>query len=310
MSLSARASTKDPSPQENPDQSAADRTGELSTFLKVSSGVASTLELESLLGLVLDQLRAVVTYSGAAIMSLEGDALRILAYRGPIPQAKAAALSFPLHETRANSQVIRRRKPVIVSDVAEDNPLAHAFQDAASVRREADFSYVRCWMGVPLIAKDQVIGMLSLDHDEPGHYSSQDADLVQAFAAQAAVAIENARLYAEAQRRAKEQSVLNELGQALTARLNVEQVLDEAYRGASHLLDTTSFYIALYDQAADAVTFAIDVREGELRKPYSTRKAGQGLTEYIIRNRMPLLLEEDPIEKTKLSQSMSINRRR
>jgi GAF domain-containing protein/anti-sigma regulatory factor (Ser/Thr protein kinase) len=276
---------------------AADRTGELSTFLKVSSGVASTLELEPLLGLILDQLRAVVSYSGAAIMSLEREILRILAYRGPIPQARVGALNFSLRTAPLNLEVIQRREPVIVPDVAGDTPLARAFQETAGYSLETDFSYVRCWMGIPLITKDQVIGMLSLDHDEPGHYSAQDAGLVQAFASQAAVAIENARLFAEAQRRAKEQSVLNELGQALTARLNVEQVLDEAYCGASSLLDTSSFYIALYDQDEDQVTFAIDVREGKLRKPYSTRKAGRGLTEYIIRGRTPLLLKDNPVER-------------
>jgi signal transduction histidine kinase len=92
-------------------------------------------------------------------------------------------------------------------------------------------------------------------------------------------------------------AVLNELGQALTARLDVEQVLDEAFRGASRLLDTTNFYVALSNPEQDEVTFAIDVTEGELRKPYVTRQAGQGLTEYIIRNRTPLLIEEDMPER-------------
>jgi signal transduction histidine kinase len=57
-------------------------------------------------------------------------------------------------------------------------------------------------MGVPLIVKDQVVGMLTLDHQQPGYYASPQAELTMAFASQAAVAIENARLYQQAEQAA------------------------------------------------------------------------------------------------------------
>jgi len=110
----------------------------------------------------------------------------------------------------------------------------------------------------------------------------------------------------EAQRRAaqaaahvEELAVLNELGQALTSRLDVEQVLDEAHRGVSRLIDTTNFYIVLYDPDKDEITFALDVIEGEIQKPYVTYRAGQGLAEYVIRSRTPLLIKENLPERLK-----------
>jgi len=57
-------------------------------------------------------------------------------------------------------------------------------------------------MGVPLIVKDRVVGMLTLDHRRPGYYASSQAELAMAFASQAAVAIENARLYQQAEQAA------------------------------------------------------------------------------------------------------------
>ena len=57
---------------------------------------------------------------------------------------------------------------------------------------------VRSWMRIPLIARDEVIGMLTLHHGDPQHFSDHDAELALAFADQAAVAIQNARLYAQA----------------------------------------------------------------------------------------------------------------
>jgi len=97
----------------------------------------------------------------------------------------------------------------------------------------------------------------------------------------------------------EELAVLNKLGQALTACLNVEQVLDEAYQGVSCLMDTTNFYIILYNSDKDEITFALDVVEGEVQKPHITQQAGQGLAEYIIRNRTPLLIKENLPERLK-----------
>jgi two-component system nitrate/nitrite sensor histidine kinase NarX len=67
-----------------------------------------------------------------------------------------------------------------------DDPLLHA----------------RSWLGVPLIHKERVTGMLGIRHSEPDYYTSHHARLALAIANQAAVAIENARLYAQAQQMA------------------------------------------------------------------------------------------------------------
>jgi len=61
---------------------------------------------------------------------------------------------------------------------------------------------VHSWLGIPLIAKGELIGVLRIDHVEPDHFSKRHAEQALAFANQAAVAIENARLYEQAQRAA------------------------------------------------------------------------------------------------------------
>jgi len=146
----------------------------------------------------------------------------------------------------------------------------------------------------PLEVHGRVIGLLGVQEtDEAREWSPDEIAIVEAVSEQVAVALENTRLFAEARIRAEELAVLNELSQALAARLDVEQVLDETYRGASRLVDTTNFYIALYDSDKDAVTFALDVTEGKVQKPHATRWTGKGLTEYIIHNQRPLLIQEN-----------------
>ncbi len=136
-----------------------ERTHELSTLLDVSREVASTLELEPLLGLILDHLKTMVDYSSTSIASGSDGRLEILGYRGPIPPGGRDRLRAALES----------------------------------------FRHAHSWMGVPLMVGQQVIGMLSLVHHEPNFYRPQHARLVLALGQQAAVAIQNARLYKQAQ---------------------------------------------------------------------------------------------------------------
>jgi PAS domain S-box-containing protein len=176
-----------------------ERTRELSTLLDISHNLASTLELEPLLDLILDQLGAVVRYDAASIMILDQDILKILAYRGPIRREEALHIKFSIHKARANHEVIQQRAPVIIEDVRSEGVLESAIRETAGNELKTTYNYLRCWMGVPLIVKDQVVGMMTLDHQQPGYYASTHAELVMAFAGQAAIAIENARLYQQAE---------------------------------------------------------------------------------------------------------------
>jgi signal transduction histidine kinase/CheY-like chemotaxis protein len=141
--------------------------------------------------------------------------------------------------------------------------------------------------------RDQVIGTLALEEtEEARRWTEGEIELVEAVSEQVALALENARLFEEAQRRLQELAVLNELSQALTTRLDVEGVLEEAYRGASRLLDTTNFYVAFYDPETDDISFPLATEDGQ-RVQWRSRHIGQGLTEHIVRNQEPVLIQDN-----------------
>lgn len=181
------------------EQRVAERTRELATLLQVSHDVNSTLELQPLLDLVLDQLKTVVDYTGASILIMEGDELAVQAYRGPIPRGAARELRFRLQEAPVNRRVIERRQPLAIADVRGDSSEARMFQRSAGRELESTFGYIHSWLGVPLMVKGKVLGMLTLDHSQPDFFAAQQADVVLTFANQVAVAIENARLYEQAE---------------------------------------------------------------------------------------------------------------
>ncbi len=232
------------------------RERETASLLDLSYNLAITINLEPKLDLILDQLKIVVDYTGASILRLEGDTLKVVAYRGPIPQEEASQITFSLESAHPNRAVIETRQPVIIADVLDDTPLAADFRLSAGDRLHTTFGYLRSWMGVPLVAGDQVIGMLSLDHPTPGYYQTvPHSKLALAFAYQVAAAIENARLYAEVRQRADEAQAMFSVQQAITSRLErntvLQMIADEALRltatrqAAVYLLDEDELEIAV-----------------------------------------------------------------
>jgi two-component system nitrate/nitrite sensor histidine kinase NarX len=107
-------------------------------------------------------------------------------------------LRFPVRETPGAGLVLGSLKPVIIPDVRDDSPAARLFRQAAGQRMETVYARTRSWLGVPLMIKDQAVGLLELQSSRPNGYAARQAELALAFANQAAVAMENARLYAQA----------------------------------------------------------------------------------------------------------------
>ncbi len=181
------------------EQRVEERTRELSTVLEISKNVASTLDLEPLLGLVLDQLKQVVDYTGSTILTNESSDLVIRAYRGPLPEDFVTRLRFPFGGYGFHQEVVRRQEPIIIDDVNSDEPLAENFRNTLGSVHDGAFRYINSWMGVPLTVKDRVIGILAVSHSLSRFYTERHAKLALAFANQAAIAIENARLFEQAQ---------------------------------------------------------------------------------------------------------------
>jgi PAS domain S-box-containing protein len=180
------------------EQRVAARTRELTTLLDMSRNVASTLEVQPLLDLILQQLNELMDYQDANILMLEGDDLVFSIYRGPLRE-EMVGRRFSLHRALANRHVIAGREPLIIADIWEDSPLARSFREVGEDDLANTHRHFSSWLGVPLLIKERVIGMLGMSHAAAGYYTPRHAQLALAVANQAAVAIENARLYAQAQ---------------------------------------------------------------------------------------------------------------
>jgi GAF domain-containing protein len=146
----------------------------------------------------------------------------------------------------------------------------------------------------PLIVRGEVIGVVGLAWwEETRRLDAGAIELIEGIVHQAAVAVENARLFEAARSRAEELTVLNDLARALTARLDVDQVLQETHRGVARLVDTANFFIGLYNAQRHEVTIPLNITESQMDSRITVVPADQGITGYMIRNRTSVLIKDD-----------------
>ncbi|HET8774191.1 MAG TPA: GAF domain-containing protein [Thermoanaerobaculia bacterium] len=159
----------------------------------VTQVMNESLDLKVVLNAILDQLRNVIAYDSASVQLVEGGGMRVLAVRG-LPEDELRRVR-PLDEFPYNKRLATNLEPFIASVGGDD----HGFTNDPAV------GPVRSNVGVPLVVRDRIIGALTIDSHQPDFYSAADLRVAGAFARQAAIAIENARLYGELQK-AKEQA--------------------------------------------------------------------------------------------------------
>lgn len=176
--------------EEHLEERVHERTKELTLLLEVSHNITSTLELKPLLATILSQLKTVVDYRAVVLYALQDERLTRLNYQGEQLFEQISWLLSLVEQDMTQMLQLQQYAPIMIDDLSLDTRLAQRGGEAVGLRS---------WLGVPLMVKDQAIGLLALFHNQPHYYTRHHASLAQALANQAAVALENARLYGQAQ---------------------------------------------------------------------------------------------------------------
>lgn len=128
--------------------------------------------------------------------------------------------------------------------------------------------YIRSWIGAALFVKDTYIGLLSIDNCEVNAYTDEDIRLVRAFADQAAIAIDNAKLLDEKQKRSKDLNILYELNKKLSLTLDSRQIIDTTLELVKEALggEKVDFYRYRMDSDQISLERSLGRSDSELEK--------------------------------------------
>jgi signal transduction histidine kinase/HAMP domain-containing protein len=214
---------------------------------RVSQTLSAALAPEGVSDLILDQLAQVLPYDRSALLLIDGEILEIAATRGLSGQTLART-RMRLEEIPLIAQIVAQGRPIILDDAQHDS----------RYRPIAGNAPVRGWLGVPLMGQGRVYGVLTLESDQPSRYSEEELRAISALGNQAAIAMENARLYAEAQERTLQLEVVTRVTQEVSTR-DVSHELPGILRTIIHqirrVVPCDYAALALYNDDDDTFSF-------------------------------------------------------
>jgi K+-sensing histidine kinase KdpD len=157
------------------------------SLVEIARVLASTLDLDRLLYQIVNAA-AILTSSEAASILLYDEMKNDLYFQSStnLDSKVMRGLAVPLDSSIAG-EIVKTRKPVMVMSTDED-PRHYDVKDSTKIRTKS-------LLGVPMITKDKVIGVLEVINKIEGEFSQDDQNLLNALGSQAAVAIENTRLF-------------------------------------------------------------------------------------------------------------------
>lgn len=218
----------------------------------------NTLEIDVILDVVLTAMKTTVEHDASNIMLLENDTMVIVRQHG-YPSLLPDRL--PLNTDWNVPIVFEKKQPIVISDTQESE------QWSANTPLYGDIAWVRSNVKIPIIYDERVIGILMLDSHQPNAFHPEHVDLLQTFANQASIALENARLYqAERQQRILTETIQDSL-KAINNTLDIDDVLDM-------LLDAIQ-------QNVEIEAASIMLIENDKIKVVRQRGYRKGLPEYI-----------------------------
>jgi len=172
-------------------QATEERAGQLQALTDVAATITSSLQSRELIASLLDQLAPVLPYETATLWMREKDQLTVNAARGFPDTHQLLGLNVSVADSALFKEMIRAGRPISVGDVRADP----RFPTLEAPRLS--------WMGIPLMAKGEVIGLIALEKSQANFYTNEHIQVATTFASQAAVALENARLFEDSLGRAR-----------------------------------------------------------------------------------------------------------
>ena len=279
----------------------ATRNGELTEALDRQTATAEVLrvisqsqsEVQPVFDTIVDNAMRLFRAWAVAVMRLDGQFLHLIAARGGLPGTEEylrRQSPWPIHGVLPGSRCVVDRTVIHIPDAESDPTLDEEMRELARTRG------YRSVLAAPMLRDGQPIGALTITRAEGGPFSSAEIELLQTFADQAVIAVENTRLLAELRARTAELTrsvdelkALADVSRALSSTLELDAVLQTIVTRASQLAVTDACSVFEYDEATEAfylrATNNLDDEVVTLARQTPTRK-GEG-----VQGRMAVTLQ-------------------
>jgi diguanylate cyclase (GGDEF)-like protein len=166
----------------------------------------------------------------------------------------------------------------------------------ADFKKVVTAAEIRNLTAVSLQTREHAFGVILFPHAERKAFGASGPRLMVGLALQLGLTLENYLIAHDAHRRTQEYELLTQIGQAISSRLDQDEVLRTIHTELGQIFNTSNFYIAF--QEGDEIRFELEVQDDRIL-PKRSRRPENAFTEHVIRTGQPLLIRSD-LEKTRI----------
>jgi signal transduction histidine kinase/CheY-like chemotaxis protein len=253
----------------------------LAALNTISALIGTSLDLEHLMDQILTEIDKTIQFDSATLFLLKGNLLEAAASRG-LSDHRRGMNVFTKSERNSAWRVVENKLPLIINNV----------QASEFWEPRPELSKVRSWLGVPLIYKDRVVGVLTLDKNEIHGFAESDARYVFTLAFQIAITVENAQLFEEWENQATRLKLINEVAQEITTILEVNNLYEALAWALFERLNYDRVAVLEVNNPGETLTLRAYYGQPRLHLVVGVyqHSPGTGLIGQALKAAMPLLI--------------------
>jgi len=269
------------------------RNAELAFLNSISGDMSKTLDVKILTRIVGDKVREIFNSDSSIIMLLDRKT-NLIHVPFEYDRNEGGYIDyvepFPLG-TGLASKVITSGQPLMAGTVEEE--IANGAYFPPEIIAKGSGFYSQSWLGVPIMVKDQAMGLIALSDARAHAFDEGHLRLMQTLSSNVGVAIENARLFEEEQQRVAELAIINSVQAALAAELNIQGIYDTVGDKIREIFHNNDLGIRIYDPKSNLESFPYVYENGQriTIEPLPLQEKGFGA--HVLRTRETLVINEN-----------------
>ncbi len=244
-------------------ESERQRTKELAILNNVSAEMSKSLDVHTMTRLVGDKLREIFQSDSVLIMLLDRQT-NLIHVPFEFDKNEGGYIDyvepFPLG-TGLSSKVITTGQPLLLNTLEEEIANGAYFPPEIIEKGTGDFG--QSWVGVPITAKEQVLGLMALADNHPHAFNDNHLRLLQTLSSNIGAAVENARLYEAEQQRAAELAIINSVQAGLASQLDMHAIYELVGEKIRAIFDANAVVLLTFDLDQNLEYFQYAIEQGK-----------------------------------------------
>jgi signal transduction protein with GAF and PtsI domain len=280
------------------EQALREKAREVDVLHRITDSISSTLDLEVVLKHIVDVVVEVTT-ADACLLYLLSDSreeLILRASKNPHPKL-IGRITIGLGEG-ITGWVARERTRVVIPSNASDDSRFKFFHNLPEDRYQA-------FVSVPIMAKNEVVGVINVQHKRLRRCRPDELALLSTIASQVGGAIENARLYAETMRKARQIDTLSQVSETVTSNRLIDDILQLIVTMTAQMMNSKICSIMLLDQPTGELRIVATQSLSEQYRLKPSLKIGQSISGRAVQERRPMIVPDVTRERDYMYPDMA-----